>query len=694
MRFGLLLVIASLVSGLVSGQTKVDWINQVQNKPVVDIREFDWYRTNGSGATGDLAATGAKTISLTKCPYGLAVGRWVRISGGTGTAETVALTSMSGAAGGACTLGMTIGQTHTGSWRIGSAMGGVIEANAVVCSTGGEVKMPSGTITAYARVEVCSGVTLRGENKDSTVIQIAANTFTPLASPFVHAGNPNINSAITTALYADGVVFRDFTLDGNGTNQGAGARPYSFPVNFMAGTNGVIENVRVQNFYSTGAGVGLMGPQTMNNVVRRSEVIGDINAATAECLGGFFSQAADNVFEGNFTSALCDDGFIASGYRAKRNKFIGNTAISHAGNVAFHAESSYDTEFIGNTAVGLWQGCYGATDVITEGIGNTIFSGNICKSHVIDFPNTGTPQGTPENGFVGIGSVNLASLIASPTISDSTVTVANNIIEGCTGRGISTGGLASRIIISNNQIKGCVIGLAFESNSLTLLPKAVVIRSNVIDHNVTGMLFSNATAGAKPIDYFLVDGNIVTDTFSPKTQLYGMSFTYSGGAIFDNAIITNNILSGNSTGAVSGLNLNDFRGVWSNNITSGSDAALSALLKAPGRYFQLGVPASATNPEFQFFTSGNGGTGIVDSALSASGGDAVAYNGNLEIKVQGLYMGGNGGLFYPKPYTFATLPVTAPNNSIVICTDCVAGCGAGGGSRRIAIGTGAGWTCP
>ena len=96
--------------------------------------DFNFATTNGSGVSGDLSATGSKTITFTACPLGLngansANGHWLRISGGTGTAEKVNVT------GGTCSNGSTSGtiiftttQTHTGSWIVSSATAGIQEA--------------------------------------------------------------------------------------------------------------------------------------------------------------------------------------------------------------------------------------------------------------------------------------------------------------------------------------------------------------------------------------------------------------------------------------------------------------------------------------------------------------------------------------------------------------------------------------
>lgn len=556
-------------------------VTQVKGLPFASSAQYNFTRTNGKGASGDLSASGAgKTVTLTPCPLGpnaATTANWyLRLADGTGTAETVKVT------GGTCTSGAASGtvvfdtsNTHTGAWTLRPTMAGVLEANAALCSTGGTIYVPAGTHDVYSRVEICGGVKLIGAGRERTIFKIADGTWLNGATPWKNAGNVNIHVVISTVFDAENFEFQGFTVDGNRSNQ-SGALPYSFPVVAMGSRHGKIEDVVVRNLHGFGAGFGLIGPQSWNILVTRSAVIGNSDAAGGACIGGFFSQGPDNTFTNNYTSFLCDDAFISSGYRSKRNKFFGNTAIAHAGNVAFHCESGYECEFTNNSASGQFNACFGGTD-IGEGIGNMIFQGNTCKAHVIDTAQTGTAQGVPINGFSG-GAHSPNDL----TLSGSTLTFVNNIIEGCSGRGVSTGGLAKRMNISFNTIKGCTIGIDF--NSATDSPEVVVIKGNILDHNSSTGLNIQDVAGP-PISTFVIDSNIATDTGSPKVQGYGFTFSYDGSDI-DNAIITNNLLTGNLTGGIAGFNLYAFNGVYSGNVTGDAD---TGVIRAPGAVIQFGA---------------------------------------------------------------------------------------------------------
>jgi len=126
------------------------------NTNVLMNNDFDFSVTNGSGVTGDLSATGAKTITFATCPLGLngtnsAVGHWLRISGGTGTAERVNVTGgtcVSGASNG--TITFTTTQTHTGSWSASTATAGIQEA--FYYATPSNIQIAPGNWTIYGPI--------------------------------------------------------------------------------------------------------------------------------------------------------------------------------------------------------------------------------------------------------------------------------------------------------------------------------------------------------------------------------------------------------------------------------------------------------------------------------------------------------------------------------------------------------------
>ncbi len=117
--------------------------------------------------TTDLSLPGAKTITLSSCPWGVRgseTGYWIYISG-TGTAEPVLVT------GGSClgdgkggTLQFTTVHGHAAGYTIKSASAGIAEASiaaryqprGVAFPSGGKVIAPTGDIAIYGQLTIQS----------------------------------------------------------------------------------------------------------------------------------------------------------------------------------------------------------------------------------------------------------------------------------------------------------------------------------------------------------------------------------------------------------------------------------------------------------------------------------------------------------------------------------------------------------
>ena len=113
--------------------------------------------SGSSSISGSLTNTGTNSLTLTPVPLGVNgndANHYLRISGGTGNAETVLITggtAVSGAASG--TIIFTTVNAHSGAWSIKSGSGGIFEAANVLIRNG-----KSGTIvvdqpaTIYQRI--------------------------------------------------------------------------------------------------------------------------------------------------------------------------------------------------------------------------------------------------------------------------------------------------------------------------------------------------------------------------------------------------------------------------------------------------------------------------------------------------------------------------------------------------------------
>ncbi len=180
-----------------------------------DTRSYNFSLTNGSGVSGNLSASGAgKVLTFTRRPFGLVTGNSVRLSGGTGTAEAVAITATSGTAGAAGTITVTTGNTHTGSWIASSPNGGIGEAVTVaLAARGGVIFLPPDNIPLYAPItgSVVGGKTLTFMGSGPAAG--TANYGTVIYNTV--AGQPAFN--ITADVTAGRVQFEKFQLLGFST---------------------------------------------------------------------------------------------------------------------------------------------------------------------------------------------------------------------------------------------------------------------------------------------------------------------------------------------------------------------------------------------------------------------------------------------------------------------------------------------
>src|ERR1700722_5255232 len=119
------LIVWLLASGIAFFQQYgVDWVQQVRNKPTVDIRTYNFPAQTPGGAL----SSGMSTSVTIVCYPGISgpdTHHSLRVSGGSGTAEAVLIT------GGTCTgnaasgtVVFTPANNHSGAWTITSATAG------------------------------------------------------------------------------------------------------------------------------------------------------------------------------------------------------------------------------------------------------------------------------------------------------------------------------------------------------------------------------------------------------------------------------------------------------------------------------------------------------------------------------------------------------------------------------------------
>ncbi len=160
---------------------------------------------------GTLSGTVVATITLTPCPLGVAgadANHYLRIAGGSGTAETVLIT------GGSCTSGASTGSVmftpannHGGAWTITSASGGIREA---ILASGGN-----------ARIVLSPNTTVSISGTNGLVIDKANLTIEGYGygSKIQALANEGMNVPVNVTI-ADGLQLLNFSVDGNRSSNG------------------------------------------------------------------------------------------------------------------------------------------------------------------------------------------------------------------------------------------------------------------------------------------------------------------------------------------------------------------------------------------------------------------------------------------------------------------------------------------
>ena len=153
---GKILILGTGIFLLGATITQLDWITQVKNKPVQDIREGN-FRVQTPG--GSLAGGSPTTIILRPCPLGVNgtdIGHYLLIPGS--GAEAVLIT------GGSCsslqasgTILFTPQNSHSSGWQIQSASSGLAE----IWAQGLNAQAPPGTYDIWAPLTPPASASLR-----------------------------------------------------------------------------------------------------------------------------------------------------------------------------------------------------------------------------------------------------------------------------------------------------------------------------------------------------------------------------------------------------------------------------------------------------------------------------------------------------------------------------------------------------
>lgn len=323
---------------------------------LVDVRTSTRYNFSPQ-QPGVSLSVGYNNVAMTPCPEGVNgtnTDHYLRISGGTGTAETVLI------AGGTCTSGAATGtvrfaaaNTHSGSWQISSATAGIQEA--IWANSGGTVIVPAGTSTLYSRVTVRSNTTVQGAGAGATIFRLSGYNNT--ADEFTHCYGSACSLAgglsvfITPEAGASNVKLANFTID----EQSVVTTIFSTQIALYACTDCLIDSVSVVNAAAGGPPIDILGQTTsIRSAIRNSTVVG---TNSGPCSGAFFVQGKSITVEHNRSYGACDEPFVANHADSKDIVFRDNICSGSAAKPScFHAEGASHVTFDSNTVEGsaIW----------------------------------------------------------------------------------------------------------------------------------------------------------------------------------------------------------------------------------------------------------------------------------------------------------------------------------------------------
>lgn len=327
--------------------------------------------------------------------------------------------------------------------KIESVLGGGIKTDADITSAitacGGSpctILLPAGTITMNGKISVPSNVTIRGQGRNITVLQIPTNGWPSsgaASSSTYWCTNSWTNQicVITSADNATNVWLQDFTLDLNGANQNQTAIGYD--IYFPNCTDCGASRILVKNMKHSGAAFNESGPNGANNVFNQLIIHG---FDSGPCAGGILFQ--HGLVINSYFDKICDSSVASNGATGNGSKTrtiaAYNTVIndSNSGNM-FTVEGTTDAEFIGNIATGpATAGCYRIdANIVPQSIGSVRFVHNLCDSNA--------------NGSPTFGVVTAAS--ASNTVSR--ITLEDNLFGNTIGNCIQVGGNSNSVAVSN-----------------------------------------------------------------------------------------------------------------------------------------------------------------------------------------------------------------------------------------------------
>ena len=320
--------------------------------------------------TGGVGATLTFSAAMGGCPVGVAgadANHSLYISGGVGTAEAVLITGgtcTSGAASG--TITFTPANTHSGTWNITSATGGIQEALSVAGAAGATINLPLGTTTMRSDLTVVTPSQLEGQGRGAVT--------------FSFSGSTGLKMNPTSAVL--GVAMRNVTINTTSTTT------HAWTISKL--TNAAFENIQI-NGPGSGAGgtnnginIAVFARSSMRNIEVR-KFNGDCIAFNGESSGGIYGANITmdecGAYDFNFTRTTAADS--GDYYWYKLTGLNSTSVATMSGGLRWSSSAG------GQSAIATWcNACIadnikGGDSIIVDNIQNMFFTapqGN--NSHV------------------------------------------------------------------------------------------------------------------------------------------------------------------------------------------------------------------------------------------------------------------------------------------------------------------------
>lgn len=544
-----------------------------------DIRNYTFTRTNGTTATGDLSATGVHSVSITTSPVGVSstdLYHYVRISGGTGTAEQVLVTGGSCTSGlqSGCSLTFTTAQTHTGAWSITSATSGIQEAvmDAQTTTTadarpaGGIVFIPQGVFPIYATITMTRNVSIKGEGVVSSVISMQTDAIDWL---YLNSGDPGTLGDYFISLSG----FRLRYLDGLSGFPSSGV---AIKINKIL--TGTVDNISIARAYDGIYGIQMPGPKFANISIEAYNI-------GLELHGGAQPSALFAVNLDVFTSSTTSKAIYVTETTA--GVFLDNVNVAGYGDgivIAPGGSFTANEVYLSNVVSDVGGSVSGAALTVTQNTTGAANATHISNSRF---------NGGPTSGYGGLLTGKNGFKISNSYFTGGTIGLKLDNVKNAN--------------ITNSQIAGPATALLIVNES----------NYNIFTANLIGYLEDGTTAGS-------TDG-LETDSSANDYNLFsGNKF---GGAVSTTWTGVGNIFTAEQLGlpvpvtlaSATTLTLPPFP--WFS-ITGGTSISTININES-----QIGIPirfTCANSGGCPFITGGNVGTAITlqfaESLVAVSNG--------------------------------------------------------------------------